>query len=484
MIKRMTLIGGGPGGYTAAFAAARAGIDVTLVEQSRLGGVCLNTGCIPTKTLKSSADALELALRLSDFGVTLPQGTDGVRIDMPAVVERKENVCNVLRTGLEKTCAKLKITLLRGHGRVMSSSLVQVRMEDGSIQDVEGDAVVLATGSKIFELPQLPFDHTHILNSDDALALKDIPRRLVIVGGGVIGCEMACIYKAFGSHVTLVEGLDRLLPMPSIDADISKLLQREMKKHGIVCEVGRTLNDVKKVDGQMQGTLGPSPFLEKHSASQKKEASIEMDAVLVVVGRSPQVEGLGLDEAGVKTDARGWIEVDEYMQTSVPNIYAIGDAVGPHHVMLAHVAAAEGLCVVEHCLAQSQQGTQGAQAHPMNYNAVPSAIFTSPEIGCVGMSEAQAKEAGYDVLCSTVQMRELGKAHAMGELPGFFKLVADKTTKKLLGAHVSGAHASDLIAELALALNMGATLEDVAHTIHAHPTLAEGVLEAALLACE
>ncbi len=480
MIKRMTLIGGGPGGYTAAFAAARAGIAVTLVEKARLGGVCLNTGCIPTKTLKASADALELALRLSEFGVTVPQGAGDMGIDMSAVLARKEDVCGVLRTGLEKTCAKLKITILHGHGRVLSSSLVQVRLEDGSTQDVEGDVVVLATGSNIFELPQLPFDHTHILNSDDALALKEVPERLVIVGGGVIGCEMACIYNAFGSHVTLVEGLDRLLPMPSIDADISKLLQREMKKHGIVCEVGRTLNDVKKVDGRMQGTLGPSPFLEKHSASQKKEVSIEMDAVLVVVGRSAQIDGLGLDEAGVKTDARGWIEVDEYMQTSVPNIYAIGDAIGPQHVMLAHVAGAEALCVVEHCLAASQ----GKPARAMDYHAVPSAIFTTPEIGCVGMSEAQAKEAGYDVLCSTVQMRELGKAHAMGELPGVFKLIADKQTKKLLGAHVAGAHASDLIAELALALNMGATLEDIIHTIHAHPTLAEGVLEAALYACE
>ncbi len=485
MALRVTLIGAGPGGYTAAFAAARAGMHVTLVEKAQLGGVCLNTGCIPTKTLQASAQALELALRMEEFGVRMPQCADGAQaptLDMNAVVARKENVCNILRNGLEKTCAKLKIHLLRGHGRVLSASRVHVRMQDGTEQEVEGDVVILATGSRILELPHLPFDHTHILNSDDALTLTNIPKNLVIVGGGVIGCEMACIYKAFGSHVTLVEGLDRLLPMPSVDADISKLLQREMKKHGIVSEVGRTLSDVQKKGAGLQGMLGPSPFLEKHSAAQKKHSPIEMDAVLITVGRAPHTDTLGLAEAGVRTDSRGWIDVDDYMQSSVPNIYAIGDAVGPQRVMLAHVAAAEALCAIEHCKAKAEGDV--TRARVMDYDAVPSAIFTSPEIGCVGLSEAQAKEAGHDVQCATTHMRELGKAHAMGELPGFFKLVVAKSTRKLLGAHIAGAHASDLIAELTLALRMGATLDDIAHTIHAHPTLAEGILEAALAALE
>ncbi len=472
MNLRLTVIGGGPGGYTAAFAAAKAGMEVTLIEKHHLGGVCLNYGCIPTKSLKASAEALENALRLEEFGIS----AQGISLNLGKVIERKEKIRTILRGGLEKTCAKLKVNLLRGTGSIQTISptkTVLVQKEDGSQELVESDVILLATGSGILPLPGLEFDHKYILNSDDALELTTVPQSLCIVGGGVIGCEMAFIYRAFGAKVTLVEGLDRLLPMPSVDNDISKLLQKEMKKHGIICELGRTLQNIRVVDQKVQATLKPSPFLQSHTKAQSTEQDIEMDAVLVSIGRKANVEDLGLTEAGVETDARGWITVDAHMQTSVPGIYAIGDALGPNHIMLAHVASAEAACALKHM-------QEPHKALAMDYTAVPSAIFTSPEVGCVGLSEQQALEMGLDIECRTFQARELGKAHAMGEITGFFKLIYAKEDQKILGAHIAGAHATDLIAEITLAIHMGATLQDVASTIHAHPTLAEGIFEAAV----
>lgn len=466
MSLRLTVIGGGPGGYTAAFAAARAGLAVTLVESDRIGGTCLNSGCIPTKTLRASADALELALRLSHFGIT----SHGAAIDPVAVLARKEKVCATLRGGLEKACASLGVTLVRGRARVLGAGLTEVFAEGGKAL-VESDRVIIATGSRPLDLPGLPVDHRHVLSSDDALGLDRVPASLVIVGGGVIGCELAFIYQAFGAKVTVVEGQNRLLPLPSVDADMGTLLQREMKKRRIGCELGRTLKDLRVADGKAHAVLGPSPFIDAPTPAQQKETPIEAEAVLVTVGRAPNSAGLGLAEAGIAVDRRGWIEVDERLQTSLPGVYAVGDALGPSKIMLAHVAAVEGLCAVRNCLGQDSR---------MDYSVVPSGIFTAPEIGCVGLTEAQAAEKGHAVRVATFQMRELGKAQAMNELPGLFKLVADAATGKLLGAHIAGAHATDLIAEAALALRMGASVDDVASTIHAHPTLAEGFYEAAL----
>ena len=381
-MKRLTVIGGGPGGYTAAFAAARAGMEVTLVEAAHLGGTCLNSGCIPTKTLKASAEALETALRLAEFGITC-EGTP--RVDPAAVLARKEKVVGILRGGLEKACARLKVRLCTGHGRVLDARHVEVTMADGSVEVVENDALILATGSRVAELPGLAFDHTHILSSDDALQLDRVPQRLIIVGGGVIGCEMACIYRAFGAQVTVVEGQDRLLPMPSMDADVSTLLQREMKKRRIACELGRTLKDVRVEDGVVRATLTASPFVDKPTPAQQKEVPVEADMVLVTVGRCPATEGLGLAEAGIGTDRRGWVVVDDALKTSLPEVYAIGDLLGPSRVMLAHVAAMEGLCVVESLCGKPRA---------MRYDAVPSGVFTSPEVGSVGLSEQQAREQG------------------------------------------------------------------------------------------
>lgn len=469
MAQRITIIGGGPGGYTAAFAAAKAGAAVTLVEAAHMGGTCLNWGCIPTKTLKASAEALETAHRLSEFGIT---GGGEAKPDMPAIVARKNKVSEILRGGLEKTCARLKITLLRGRGEVVSASLVRVREADGVERDVAGDKVIIATGSQTLNLPTLPIDHKRIITSDDALELHDIPERMLVVGGGVIGCELAFIFQALGAKVTVVEGLDRILPVPSIDADLSKLIQREMKKRRIGCELARTATKAEVTDTGVRVTLGLSPFVKNLPPGAQKEGVIEADVVLVAVGRVPTTNGLGLAEAGVETDQRGWITVDEKLETSVPGVYAVGDVLGPARIMLAHVAAMEGLVATRNCLGASEA---------MDYSTVPAAVFTTPEVATVGLTEAQAREQGVNVACPQSNFRELGKAQAMGELAGLFKLVVDADSGRLLGAHLAGAHVSDIIAEPTLALQLGAKAEDLAKTIHAHPTLAEGIFETAHL---
>lgn len=473
MSLRLTVLGGGPGGYTAAFAAARLGMTVTLIEAASLGGTCLNQGCIPTKTLKASADALELALRLREFGIV----QEGIpTVDMPAVMARKAKVCQTLRGGLEKTCAQAKVTLLRGRGVVLAPRTVQVTLANGDTQNIANDALIIATGSTVAALPGVPFDGLRILSSDHALTLVTVPQRLCIVGGGVVGCEMACMYSAFGSKVTVVEGTDRLLPMPGMDAQVGTLLQREMKKRGIMTHLARTLTDITAHADGVRAVLLPSPFV--HPPLHTGTVPLEADAVLITVGRAPATAGLGLDAAGVATDTRGWIIADAYLRTSQAQVYAVGDVLGPQRVMLAHVAAAEALVAVQNILNTNNTPTA------MEYSVVPSAIFTTPEIGCVGMSEAESLAQGHNVTCSVVQMRELGKAHAMNEIPGFVKLVIDVDTDRLLGAHIIGAHATELIAELTLALRMGATAADIARTIHAHPTLAEGVYEAALRKAE
>lgn len=469
MALRITVIGAGPGGYTAAFDAAKRGAEVTLVESRWLGGTCLNCGCIPTKTLKSSAEALETIRRAAEFGIA---GAGAPAVDMPAVIARKRKVTETLQGGLEKTCAKLKVKLVMGRGQVVNAGLVKVTLADGTVQDIEGDRVIIATGSNVLNLPSLPVDGTHILSSDDALELDHVPARLVIVGGGVVGTELAFIFRAFGSEVTIVEGQNRLLPVPSVDEEMSKLLLREAKKKGIKVELARTVISTRVEDGKVFAELGPSPFLapELVPASAKKPATLEADCLFMTIGRVANSDGLGLAEAGIATDKRGYITVNDHLETSVPGVYAIGDILGPARIMLAHMASAEAHVAVANIF--------GAEETP-DYNVVPSGIFSSPEIGDVGLTEAQAKAQGFDVVTSEFQFRELGKAQAMGELPGVFKLVADKASGRLLGAHFAGAHATDLVSECALALHMGATVSDIARTIHAHPTLAEGVMEAA-----
>ncbi|WP_302816317.1 dihydrolipoyl dehydrogenase [Bilophila wadsworthia] len=452
---KLTIIGGGPGGYTAAFAAAKAGVEVTLVERAHLGGTCLHTGCIPTKTLRSSADALDTVARLREFGIA---GDCAATPDMSAIVARKRKVTATLQTGLEKTAAQLKVRVVRGDAEFVGAGLVRVASVDGSLE-IAGDRVILATGSSPLELPSLPVDHRLVLSSDDALELQTVPEHL-----GVIGCELAFIYRAFGAKVTVIEGQGRLLPLPSVDGEISRLLLREMKKKGIAVELSHTVSRVTPCDGGAAVEIAPFP------TGAGDSRVLNASAVCVTVGRVPNTAGLA--EAGIALDQRGWIVVDDTLETSVPGVYAIGDVTGPRRIMLAHMAAAEAHTAVHNILHPEKKKVQ-------SYTVVPSAIFTSPEIGDVGLTEEQAREQGIAVRSAVFQFRELGKAQAMGALSGLFKIVAEEGTGKLLGVHIAGAHASDLIAEATFALQKGCSARDLFETIHAHPTLSEGLYEAA-----
>ncbi len=470
MSIKITIIGAGPGGYIAAFEAAKKGADVTLVESDHLGGTCLNYGCIPTKTLKSSADLLEKVHKLSSYGIS---GIGEAKADMPAIVQRKTKVTEILRGGIEKSCKKLNVKIIKGKGQIINAGLVKVQTNENEIIELISDKIIIATGSKSLELPSLPIDHKHILSSDDALELQYVPENIIIVGGGVIGSELAGIFSSFGAKITIVEGLTRLLPVPSVDEEMSKLLQREMKKAGIKQELCRIVSSCKIENNKVYATLAPSPFLDETQIPEpaKKESTLEADIVIVAAGRVPNINGLGLEKAGIETNARGFVKTNEFYETNIANIYAIGDILGPEKIMLAHMASAEGIKAIENIMDNTKQSA--------NYEVVPSAIFTSPEIACVGISEAQAHEKNIEVECPIFQFRELGKAQAMNELPGCFKFIIEKSSSKILGCHIAGAHATDLIAEAALAMNLDAKVSDIAHTIHAHPTLAEGLFELA-----
>jgi len=324
-------------------------------------------------------------------------------------------------------------------------------------------------GSRPLSISSFSFDGKKIISSNDAFCLTEIPESLMIVGGGVIGCEFATIYAALGSHVILVEALSRLLPLSSVDENCSKVLQREMKKRKIRFMVNQTVERVEKKAGKCHVTIGPSPFDRMRNERDLNTQKMEVEKVLVCIGRKPHTANMGLEKLGVKTDENGWIIANERMQTSTPEVYAIGDVLGPEKIMLAHVASKEGLIAAENAMGKSQT---------MNYNFVPSTIFTMPEVANVGLTEAQAKKQGHTVGAHTVLFRNVAKAQVIGEIAGEVKIVSDTETGKILGVHMIGPHATDLIGEGTLAIQMGCTVKELAEIIHAHPTLAEILMEA------
>ena len=468
MTVRITILGAGPGGYMAAIKAAHLGAEVTVIENDRLGGTCLNRGCIPTKTIKSSAEALDIARRLSEFGIT---AEGGFKPDMPAIIARKEKVVSILVKGIESLFKSNKIRLIKGKGTLLSPTRVKVEGLDGSISEVEGDKLILATGSRVMSLPDFPLDGETIISSDEAVFLNEIPAEILIIGGGVVGAEFAFIFNALGSKVTIVEAMDRLLPIPSIDGDTSKILQREMKKRKIKLYLNKTVVRTEKTpDGKIKAIIGPSPFLNEVNEKDRIEAEVSADKVLVSIGRKFNTEGLGLEQVGVELDARGWIPVNDQLETSIPGIFAIGDVLGPARNMLAHVASAEALVAAENCFGADRT---------MDYRVVPSGIFTFPEIGSVGLSEEQARAQGLNYRADSFNFRGLGKSQAMGELPGHVKIVSNAENGRILGGHIIGPHATDLVAEIAVAIKLDASVKDLADTIHLHPSLSEAVMEAA-----
>ena len=472
MGKRIVIIGGGPGGYTAAFHAACPGAEVTVIEQESIGGTCLNHGCIPSKVMKTTAQMLVKIRKSSEFGINL-HGTASP--DMRTLMARKQKVVEDQAHGLIKRFKAQKIRYVQGRAYIGRHGSVLVENADGKTNEVPWDKIILATGSRPLNMKALPFDGEKILSSTDALSLSQIPQSLLIVGGGYIGCEFAFIYSALGSRVTVVEAMERMLPLPSVDEDCSKTLQREMKKHRIDFLVNQTVEKVDETPENLRVTVIGSPSSNHQKTRDHSPRILEVDKVLVCTGRAPNTANLGLENLGVALDDKGWIIADEAMRTNIPDVFAIGDALGPAKIMLAHVAAAEGRTAAENAAGGNDR---------MDYSVVPGTIFTSPEIANVGLTEIQARERGYEFRADTVLFRTVGKAHIMGEIAGQAKIVSDSRNGKILGIHLMGPHAADLIAEGVLAVRMGHTVRDIAETIHAHPTLAEIMMEASMKALD
>lgn len=467
MNKKIGIIGAGPGGYIAAIRAAQLGAQVFVIEQEAIGGTCLNWGCIPTKTLKATAEAIDHFHRAREFGIDL-EGS--FRPNMERIMARKNEVISILAQGIKKIFESYKIRFIEGRAFIQDPEKILVDDKNGDRQKIEVDHILIASGSKPMVFPAFPFDGEHILSSSHALLLKEIPESIVIVGGGVIGCEFAFIFNLLGSQVTVVEALPRLLGLPSIDADCSTIIQREMKKRKIKVLLDKTVEKTEIQNGRIKVAIGPSPFLKEVKEKDRQPIEMEVQKVLVSVGRESNAEGLGLSSLGIEMDQRGWLIVNERMETNISGLYAIGDALGPSKIMLAHVASTEGIIAAENILGHNRT---------MNYEVVPSAIFTFPEVATVGLTEPQALERGLEVRADTFLFRTLGKPQAMGEIVGQVKIISARQSRKILGVHIAGPHATDLIAEGTLAIQLGATVEDLARTIHAHPTLSEALLETA-----
>ena len=446
---RLSILGAGPGGYVAAIKAAQLGAQITVVEGSEVGGTCLNWGCIPTKALVASAEIISRTRKLEDYGIELK---GEIVPNFSKIIARKNKIVNTQIKGIRNLFKSWGITLKEGRGLLTSPQEIMITLRDGSKEKNAADKIIIATGSRPLQIPELPFDGNRILSSDDALMLKEIPKSLLIVGAGVIGCEFACIFRALGSEVTIVEMLPRAVATE--DFEISELLERELKKKKI-----KLLTNIKaeKVDLKDDGV---HIFL-----ADSKE--IVAEKVIVSVGRLFNSDGIGIEEVGIQKGVCGEIAVNDKMETNIPGIYAVGDVIGG--LMLAHVASTEGIAAVKNVMGGDER---------IDYTSVPSAIFTSPEIASVGLREHQASEKGIKVRTGHLEFRALAKAHTIGEIEGLIKIVADEQSDKILGVHIIGPHASDLIHEAALAVRKGLKTKDIAETIHAHPTLSEVLMEA------
>lgn len=461
MKTKIVVLGAGPGGYVAAVRAAQMGGEVVIVEKAKAGGTCLNWGCIPSKIYKQTADTLHIVRDAQKFCVT---GVEGGTVDLTLLQAHAQKIIDSQIRGIEGLLKKHGVEKVDGLGKLTGPNSLIVEGADGKTRTLEFDKLIIATGSEPTGLPFLPFDGKNILSSNDIFSLDTIPASLTIIGGGVIGCEFASIMNAFGVQVNLIEGLDRLLPLPSVDEECSKLLLREMKKKKIKVEVNSSVSSATETDA------GWALEINCTSKGKTTTKTVVSEKVLVCIGRRSINQALDLDKAGVKSDERGWIIASESLQTANDNIYAIGDTLGPARVMLAHSASTEAEIAVENCF---------GKAKTMDWSVMPSAIFTMPEIGCVGLSEQEAVEAyGADnIIAESTLFRTLGKAQVIGEIAGFCKMISDKESGKILGVHIAGPHATDILGEACLAIKLGATATQVAETIHAHPTLAEIMLE-------
>ena len=454
----VVFIGGGPGGYIGAIRAAQLGLRTASIEaRPTLGGTCLNVGCIPSKALLESSHLYHLSkAELAAHGVVAGE----VGLDLKAMLARKTKVVDDLTKGIAFLFKKNKVERVEGTGRLAAADRVVVTAEDGSERTIATDNVVLATGSEPMALPGVDIDEKRIVSSTGALDLAKVPKHLVVVGGGYIGLELGSVWGRLGAKVTVVEFLDRITP--GMDGELSKHLQRLLTRQGMNFRLSTKVTGAKPVRGGVNLTLEP--------AAGGDEESLKADIVLISIGRRPFTQGLGLAEAGVAVDERGFVPVDEYFQTNLDGVFAIGDLL-PETPMLAHKAEEEGVAVAELIA--------GHDGH-VNYDAIPGVVYTWPEAATVGKTEEELKAAGIAYKVGKFPFLANSRARVNGDADGFVKLLADAATDRLLGAHILGPDAGTMISELVLALEYGASAEDIARTCHAHPTLNEAVKEAAL----
>ena len=450
----VVIVGAGPGGYVAAIRAGQLGLKVAIVEREEVGGVCLNWGCIPSKSLLKNAEVLSLMKQADKFGITF----DNMQYDLSKAMNRSRQVADRLVKGVQYLLKKNKVDLVKGEGRIAGTGTVEVSPE-GKKLDTKN--VIIATGSRPRLLPGLQFDSEVIISSYDALKLTEVPSRLIVVGGGAIGVEFAYFYRTYGSEVTIIELLPHILP--NEDEEISILLEKSLSELGIEILTGCSVQKITKQKGK-----GKVLF-----SSESGEKEIEGDKILLAIGVMGNSENIGLEKLGVKVE-KGFINVDEKMATNVEGVYAIGDVTGPP--LLAHVASAQGVLAVE--------TIAGHETTPLVYEDMPRATYCHPQVASLGLTEAQAKERGFKVKVGKFPFSASGKAIALDDYEGMVKFVVDEEFGELLGAHIIGPEASELLSEIGVAKQLEYSADDIARTVHAHPTLSEAIMEAALAAGE
>lgn len=457
----VAIIGSGPGGYVAAIRCAQLGMKTAIIEKyPTLGGTCLNVGCIPSKALLDSSHHYEDAItHFEEHGIDIP---GEIKVNLEKMIGRKQDVVDQTTKGIQFLMDKNKITVYEGLGSFKDATHISIEKNDGKVEEIEAKHVIIATGSKPSTLPFIKIDKERIITSTEALKLTEIPKHMIVIGGGVIGLELGQVYKRLGAEVTVVEYMDRIIP--GMDGALSKELMKVLKKQKIKFALSHKVKSVERKGDTV---------VVKADDKKGEEVVFEGDYCLVSVGRRPYTDGLNADAAGVKLDERGKVVVDEHLKTSVDNIYAIGDVI--KGAMLAHKAEEEGTLVAEQLAGQKPH---------IDYNLIPGVVYTWPEVAAVGKTEEELKEAGIEYKSGQFPMRALGRSRASMDTDGFVKILADKKTDEVLGVHMIGARCADLIAEAVTAMEFRASAEDIARMSHAHPTYAEAVKEAALAATD
>ena len=451
----VVVLGGGPGGYTAAIRAAQLGFSTGIIEADKLGGVCLNWGCIPTKALLKNAEILHQFKRAGEWGISY----DNLKFDFTKIIQRSRGISDKISKGVEFLMKKNKIEYMAGYGTLQGNGTIEIKPKESASYRISAKHIIVATGARARSLPGVAIDRKRIITSTEAMTLSGQPKSMIVVGAGAIGIEFAYFYNALGTKVSVVEMMPGILPVE--DSELTKDLARSLKKQGI-----EILTETK-VESVNAGSDNVTVVVQ--SLEGKKE--LKGDVALMAIGVQGNVEGFGLDRIGVVVE-RNHVKVDKDYRTNVPGVYAIGDVIGPP--WLAHVASAEGV----HCI----EAIKGLNPKAIDYSAIPGCTYCQPQIASVGLTEEKAKAAGYEVKIGKFPFRPLGKAIAIGETDGMVKLVFEAKYGELLGAHIMGSEATEMIAELALAKKLEATAESIFHTVHAHPTLSEAVMEAAAAA--